>query len=53
MLPLFDDVPTRRFPLVTYALIAANFAVWFWELHSRGARIDHYSYYPCAVEGRL
>ena len=51
MLPLFDNVPTRRFPLVTYALIAANFAVWFWELGSRGARIDHYAFYPCAVSG--
>jgi membrane associated rhomboid family serine protease len=51
MIPLFDNVPTRRFPLVTYALIAANFAVWFWELGSRGARIDHYAFYPCAVSG--
>jgi membrane associated rhomboid family serine protease len=51
MLPLFDNVPTRRFPLVTYALIAANFAVWFWELSSRGARVDHYAFYPCALSG--
>ncbi len=51
MLPLFDNVPTRRFPLVTYALIAANFAVWFWELSSRGARVDHYAFYPCAISG--
>jgi len=32
-------------------LIAACFAVWFWELHARTARIDHYSYYPCALSG--
>ena len=51
MLPLFDDVPTRRFPLVTYALIAANFAVWFWELGARAGRIDHYAFYPCAISG--
>ena len=51
MLPLFDSVPTRRFPLVTYALIAANFAVWFWELDSRGARVDRDAFYPCAVQG--
>jgi membrane associated rhomboid family serine protease len=51
MLPLFDNVPTRRFPLVTYTLIAANFAVWFWELSSRGARVDHYAFYPCAISG--
>jgi membrane associated rhomboid family serine protease len=51
VIPLFDLAPTRRFALVTYALIAANFAVWFWELRSRGARIDHYAFYPCAVSG--
>ena len=51
MLPLFDNVPVRRFPLVTYGLIAANFAVWFWELGARNARIDHYAFYPCAVSG--
>jgi membrane associated rhomboid family serine protease len=51
MLPLFDNIPTRRFPVVTYALIAANFAVWFWELGARAGRIDHYAFYPCAVSG--
>jgi rhomboid family protein len=51
VLPLFDNVPVRRFALVTYALIAANFLVFFWELGARGGRIDHYAYYPCAVSG--
>ncbi len=51
MLPLFDDVPTRRIPIVTWALIVANFAVFFWELGSRVGRIDHYAFYPCAVSG--
>jgi membrane associated rhomboid family serine protease len=51
MLPLRDYAPTRHLPIVTIGLIAANFAVWGWELHSTGTRIDHYSYYPCAVEG--
>ncbi|MFL5954316.1 MAG: rhomboid family intramembrane serine protease [Gaiellaceae bacterium] len=51
MLPLFDNVPTRRVPLVTYGLIAANFAVWLWELGARSGRIDHYGFYPCAVSG--
>jgi membrane associated rhomboid family serine protease len=51
MLPLFDNVPTRRFPVVTYGLIATNLIVWFWELSSRGARIDRYAFYPCAVSG--
>jgi membrane associated rhomboid family serine protease len=51
VIPLFDNVPTRRFPVVTYGLIAANFLVWFWELGSRGSRVDHYAFYPCAVSG--
>jgi membrane associated rhomboid family serine protease len=51
VLPLFDTVGVRRFSLVTYALIAANFAVWIWELGQRGERIDHYAFYPCAVSG--
>jgi membrane associated rhomboid family serine protease len=51
VLPLFDNVPTRRVPLATYALIAANFGVWFWELGARAGRIDHYAFYPCAVSG--
>jgi membrane associated rhomboid family serine protease len=51
VLPLFDNVPTRRLAVVTYGLIAANLAVWLWELSSRGARIDRYAFYPCAVSG--
>jgi membrane associated rhomboid family serine protease len=51
VLPLFDDIPTRRFPLVTYALIAANVGVFLWELGARSGRIDHYAFYPCAVQG--
>ena len=51
MLPLFDNVPVRRSPVVTYALIAANLAVCLWELGARGSRVDHYAFYPCAVSG--
>jgi rhomboid family protein len=51
MLPLRDNVPTRTFPVVTVALIAANFLVWFWELGGRG--VDYHvakdGYYPCSV----
>jgi membrane associated rhomboid family serine protease len=50
-LPLFDNVPTRRVAVVTYGLIAANLLVWLWELSARAARIDHYAFYPCALEG--
>ena len=51
MLPLKDNVPTQRAPVVTAGLIAANFAVWGWELGSPAARVDHYAYYPCALHG--
>jgi membrane associated rhomboid family serine protease len=51
VLPLFDNIPTRRLAVVTYGVIAANVAVWLWELGSRGSRIDHYAFYPCAVSG--
>ena len=32
-------------------MIAANLGVWLWELSARGARIDDYAFYPCAVSG--
>jgi membrane associated rhomboid family serine protease len=51
VLPLRDNVPTRSFAFVTYGLIAANLAVWFWELHARVHEIDRYAYYPCAIQG--
>ncbi len=51
MLPLFDNVPTRRFPLVTYGLIAANTAVFLWELGARAGRVESYAFYPCAIQG--
>jgi membrane associated rhomboid family serine protease len=51
MLPLRDNVPTRTFPVVTVALIAANFAVWFWELSVPAGKVDEYAYYPCSVDG--
>jgi membrane associated rhomboid family serine protease len=51
MLPLFDNVPVRRIALVTYALIAANIAVFLWELRAQETRVDRYAFYPCAVSG--
>jgi membrane associated rhomboid family serine protease len=53
VLPLRDNVPTRTFPLVTVALIVANFIVWFWELSGRG--VDYHvvkdGFYPCSLHG--
>jgi membrane associated rhomboid family serine protease len=52
MLPLKDNVPTRTFPLVTVALIAANVVVWLWEWQTGVEKeVLHYGYYPCSVEG--
>jgi membrane associated rhomboid family serine protease len=51
VLPLFDNVPVRRFSIVTYGLIATNLVVFVWELGSRASRVDHYAFYPCAVSG--
>ncbi len=52
MLPLHDNVPTRRFPIVTVALIAGNAAVWFLELSGSPMEEDVYAYgyYPCALD---
>jgi len=52
LLPLKDNVPTRRFPLVTVALIAANFAVWiFYELPHLNRAVLHAGYFPCEPVG--
>jgi membrane associated rhomboid family serine protease len=55
VLPLKDNVPTRQFPVLTVALIAANFAVWIlWEKAGgqpsfNNSLIDG-AYWPCEVE---
>ena len=52
MLPQKDTVPTRAFPAVTVALIAANVVVWLWEWQSGVEKeVLHYGYYPCSAEG--
>ena len=52
MLPLSDGLRARRFPIVTIAIIAANFAVWlFYELPDLNGAVTHASFYPCAVDG--
>ena len=52
MLPLSDGVPARRFPLVTVAIIVANFAVWIlYELPHLDSSVAHASFYPCTVNG--
>lgn len=40
MLPLSDMNPTRRFPVLTYSLIALNLLVFFWELSLPSAALE-------------
>jgi membrane associated rhomboid family serine protease len=53
VLPIRDNIPTRRFAVVTAGLIAANLAVWLWEIG--GSPLDEdvfkYGFYPCTVQG--
>jgi hypothetical protein len=53
VIPLRDNVPTRRFPVVTVGLVVACFLVWFWELGGSGvtAHVVRDGYYPCTIEG--
>ena len=52
MLPLRDNVPTRRFPFVTVALIAANAAVWiFYQVPGLEASVVELGFFPCEPEG--
>jgi hypothetical protein len=39
MLPLRDDIPSRRVPLITGALIGVNLLAFFWQLQL-GGRLD-------------
>jgi membrane associated rhomboid family serine protease len=53
VIPLRDNVPTRRYPVVTVGIIVACFLVWFWELGGRGVNYHVFrdGYYPCTIEG--
>jgi membrane associated rhomboid family serine protease len=52
MLPLRDNIPTRRFPLVTVALIAVNIAVWlFYQLPDLERSVLQAGFFPCEVDG--
>jgi membrane associated rhomboid family serine protease len=52
MLPLYDGVRTKRFPIVNTLLIVANVAVWlFYELPDLNSAVAHASLYPCTVSG--
>jgi membrane associated rhomboid family serine protease len=55
MLPLRDNLPTRRFAVVTVALIATNLLVFaFYEDAGRGggfvSSVERFAFRPCEVE---
>ena len=52
MLPLRDSNPTRRAPILTVAIIVADFAVWIgYELQTGlAASVDELGYHPCEVD---
>jgi len=51
MLPLRDNVPTRHFPVVTVALIAANVLVWvLYQLPDLQGSVDELAFHPCEIE---
>ena len=50
MFPIRDNVPTRSFPLVTVALIAANAAVWLlYQVPDLQGSVNELAYHPCEV----
>jgi len=52
VLPLRDSNPTRRAPILTVAIIVANFAVWIgYELQTGlAASVNELGYHPCEVD---
>ena len=51
MIPIYDNVPTRRFPAVTVALIAANAAVWlFYQVPDLQRSVLDIGFLPCEVD---
>jgi membrane associated rhomboid family serine protease len=52
VLPLYDNLPTRRFPFVTIALIAANAAVWLlYQVPELEESFLEIGFIPCEADG--
>jgi membrane associated rhomboid family serine protease len=50
MIPLRDNVPTRRFPVVTVGLIVANALVYFlYEVPNLDGAVNELAFHPCEV----
>ena len=51
MIPLRDNVPTRRFPLLTVAFIAVDAAVWLlYQVPDLERSVVQLGFYPCEVD---
>ena len=51
MIPLKDNVPTRRLPILTVALIVANIAIFAWAEHAPAERLATTLGVPLRVSG--
>jgi membrane associated rhomboid family serine protease len=51
MIPLKDNVPTKRLPILTVALIVANLAIFVWAEHSPAQRLQTNLGVPLRVSG--
>jgi membrane associated rhomboid family serine protease len=52
LLPLYDNLPTRRFPFVTIALIAVNAAVWLlYQVPELDESVYELGFIPCEADG--
>jgi len=52
MIPLYDNLPTRRFPYVTVALIAVNAAVWLlYQVPELDESVYDLGFIPCEADG--
>ncbi len=52
MFPLHDDIPSERFPLITYLIIGLNILVWVAEL-SQGRHLDLFFRAWAVIPGQL
>jgi membrane associated rhomboid family serine protease len=51
VIPIRDSIPTRRFPLVTVAIIAANAGVWLtYQVPHLRRSIEVLGFQPCVVD---
>ena len=52
MIPLRDNIPTNRFPVVTVVFIAINVIVWLlYQLPDLNQSVVEAAFYPCDVSG--